>query len=64
MRVGLAVVVVVQAAWRYWLMSPLQVGCRRIGRAGPVLDNVRLVGCALSEAAVGSVGVVVLDVLA
>ena len=29
--VGLAVVGVVQAAWRYSLMSPLQVGCRRIG---------------------------------
>ena len=33
-RVGLAVVGVVQAAWRYWLMSPSQVGCRRIGWPG------------------------------
>ena len=32
--VGLAVVVGVQAAWRYSLMSPLQVGCRRIGWPG------------------------------
>jgi len=32
--------------------------------AGPVRDDVAQVGCALSEAAVGSVGVVVLDVLA
>jgi hypothetical protein len=31
---------------------------------GPMLDNVRLVWCALVKAAVGSVGVVVLDVLA
>gem|GEM_PF-6970944 len=31
---GLAVVGVVQAAWRYSLMSPLQVGCRRIGWPG------------------------------
>jgi len=28
----LAVVGMVQAAWRYWSMSPLQVECRRIGR--------------------------------
>jgi hypothetical protein len=31
---GLAVVGVVQAAWRYSLMSPLQVGCRRVGWPG------------------------------
>ena len=31
--------------------------------AGPILDNFRLVRCALPKAAMGSVGVVVLDVL-
>ena len=50
-RVGLAVVVVVQAAWRYWLMSPLQVECRRIGRPGRYSTTSRLVRCALPEAA-------------
>ena len=45
-------------------MSPLQVGCRRIGRPGRYSTTSHLFGCALTEAAVGSVRVVVLDVLA
>ena len=59
----LAGVGVVQAAWRYSLMSPPQVGCRLIGCPGRYSTTPQSPG-ALPEAAVGSVRVVVLDVLA
>jgi len=42
--VGLAVVVVVQAAWQYSLMSPLQLECRRIGRPGRYATTSRVLG--------------------
>ena len=45
-------------------MSPPQVGCRRIGWPGRYATTSAIVGCALAEAAVGPVCVVVLDVLA
>ena len=53
-----------QAAWRYWLMSPPQVRVSPDRWALLILDDAAIVGGVLAEAAVGPVGVVVLEVVA